>query len=85
MWCAVAVPFRRAGVDHGFFAPSDDGLDGVGVVEIVEIAKDNKVYIGSGGKQDVDFLAQDFRFFEPEVGFIGFGYGTAGFEVVPAR
>ena len=77
----IAIALGGAGVNKGFFAPTNDGFDGVGVVEIVEIAEHDEVHIGVGGEMGIDFLAKNLGFLQAEVGLVGFGNGPARFEM----
>ncbi len=81
MGFAVAVALSRAGVKQGFFAAANDGPNGVGIMEIIQIAKDDEIHIGVGGEAGINLFAEDFGFLEAQIGFIGVGDGTAGLEM----
>ena len=76
----IAVALGGAGVHEGFFAASaKNSFEGLGTVEIIEIAEDDEVKVWFGGQEAVDDFAQDTGFFEAEIGFVGFRDGAAGF------
>ncbi len=79
---AVAIALGGAGVHEAGCTPAaQNGFDGRGVVGVVEIAEDDEADVGIGGEAGVNFLAEDFGFFEAHVRFIGGGDGAFGFQV----
>lgn len=77
----IAVVLGGARVHEAGFAAADDGADGGGVVGVVEIAEDDEAGVGIRSEDIVNFLAEDFGFFEAHVGLGGCADGPLGFQM----
>src|SRR5208283_4824216 len=75
----VAVALGGAGVNQLVLATANERLDGGGILVVVKVAEDDEIGVGVGGKAIVNLLAQEFGFFETELGFVGLGDRTPGF------